>query len=100
MERGSRCTPEGLSAAAIAMRNRPDYTKVLKESSIPLLMVAGRFDAGIPVSTSALQASLSANASFYILESSGHSGMLEESDKSAEILQEFTNHCQLYTNEN
>lgn len=98
--RGCSCTSEGLCAAATAMRNRPDYTYVIQETQLPVLFVAGRFDAGIPVSVSSAQATLTPHASLYILEGSGHCGMVEEPERAIYILKEFTLHCQLYHHEN
>ncbi|MBI3260316.1 MAG: alpha/beta hydrolase, partial [Ignavibacteriae bacterium] len=65
---GSACTIDGLVHATLAMRKRADSTEVLEKYIKPTLIVSGRFDAGIPVETSANQASLPNICSFEILE--------------------------------
>lgn len=100
LQRGSLCAPEGLCAAAMAMRARPDYSFVLRETNLPVLIIAGQYDAGIPVSVSARQASYPGTSSFYILASSGHCGMVEEPEPSAQIIKTFTQFCQSYHYEN
>lgn len=90
---GSACTIDGLVHATLAMRKRSDSTQVLEKYIQPVLIVAGRFDAGIPVETSAYQASLPQICTFEILEKSGHSGMIEQPKESIQIIRNFLTTC-------
>ncbi|MFM9944901.1 MAG: alpha/beta fold hydrolase [Bacteroidia bacterium] len=74
-----------------AMLERTDSTDVLKNSSIPWLIVAGKYDGLLPVEQLSLLASYCPMAMFEILFNSGHLGMIEEPEISAEIIFKFAN---------
>lgn len=72
-----------------AIMDRPDRTEELKQSLIPWLLVAGQFDELIPLENITMQASYCQKALVEILYNSGHLGMIEEPEKSAEIILKF-----------
>lgn len=72
-----------------AMMNRPDRTHVLKTSHIPVLFVIGDDDNAVPVKDSLEQTHLPAKSYIHLLHQSGHMGMLEEVDKTNELLKKF-----------
>lgn len=74
-----------------AMINRPDRVHVLKETSLPVLFVAGEYDNAIPLQDILKQCHLPGKSYFYVLHQSGHMGMLEETGKSNRLLVEFLN---------
>jgi len=93
---------ESVIAGTGAMLQRTNKSDVLINSSIPWLFVAGKYDQLIPTEQMALQASYCSRAMFEILFNSGHMGMLEESEKSSEIILKFANwvHIQKLINKN
>ncbi len=72
-----------------AMMKRPDRTHVLKTSILPVLFVIGEHDSAIPVQDSLEQAHLPEISYIHLLHQSGHMGMLEEPDKSNQLLKKF-----------
>ena len=72
-----------------AMMERPDRTEVLKNSKIPWLLIAGSYDQLIPLDHITLQASYCNKALIEILNNSGHMGMIEEPERSSEIIMKF-----------
>lgn len=80
---------EGIIKALKAMAERPDRTDLLKNLKVPILVVAGKYDALIPLQTQAEQALLAEKSQFVILEKSGHMGIYEEAEKSLLTVSQF-----------
>jgi pimeloyl-ACP methyl ester carboxylesterase len=72
----------GIICALHGMKSRPDRQRVLRESSVPVMIVAGRKDNNIPFPVYEQHFSLAKHTEVMILENSGHMGFLEEMDKS------------------
>lgn len=72
-----------------AMMKRPDRTHVLKATRLPVLFVIGDHDKAIPVNDSLEQTHLPEISYIDLLHQSGHMGMLEEPNKSNELLKKF-----------
>ena len=72
-----------------AMMVRPDRCAVLKSFEKPVLFVSGEADTLIPTQDLLEQASLTKNGYFYQLQHSGHMGMLEEPEKTNQILTSY-----------
>lgn len=72
-----------------AMMARPDRTHVLKEINVPVLFVAGETDNAVPKADIIKQSHLPGLSYIHILAQSGHMGMLEETEKSNQLLFEF-----------
>ena len=72
-----------------AMLKRPDRSNILKTINLPVLFVIGDYDTAVPVQDSLKQSHLPEKSYIHILHQSGHMGMLEEEDKSNELLQKF-----------
>ena len=72
-----------------AMMKRPDRTRQLKESRSPVLFVLGEYDQAVPFNQGLEQCHIPERSSVYILRNSGHMGMLEEPERSNEILAYF-----------
>lgn len=70
-----------------AMRDRPARDQWL---GYDLLILAGRFDAIIPLPVSEQMAALSGCATLKVLEFSGHMGMLEDREESAKSIRNFS----------
>ncbi|HLG40442.1 MAG TPA: alpha/beta hydrolase [Chitinophagaceae bacterium] len=85
----SNFSPDALIAYYEAMINRPDRTEVLKNFNKPILFIMGEHDNAIPFQDSLKQSHLPSKAYIHIMHQSGHMGMLEEPEKSNQILQKF-----------
>ena len=82
-------SPAALVQYYEAMIQRPSRTELLKKSPGPILFVIGEKDQLIPLQSSLEQCYLPAKAAIHILAKSAHMGMLEETEKSNEILWRF-----------
>ena len=72
-----------------AMITRPDRTKILSGAIIPVLFIMGEHDKAVPFKNSLEQSYLPDHSYVYILRNSAHIGMLEEPDRSNQILAYF-----------
>ncbi len=72
-----------------SMIERPDRTHVLKQNKMPVLFVLGRNDSIIPFKDMLTLASMPDISYIHVLEQSGHMGMIEESEQSNDILNNF-----------
>ena len=72
-----------------AMMDRQDTTDLLKTASLPVLFIIGEHDNAIPFPDSLALTHLPEKSYIHILHQSGHMGMLEETDKSNDILKKF-----------
>lgn len=80
---------KGIIANLHAMMNRPDFSDELSETSKPFLLIAGKHDKYIPFNTMIPRIKLPKNASFCLLENSGHMGFIEEKEKSVISVSRF-----------
>lgn len=74
---------EGIVAILNGMMRRPDRTRVLQDSSLPLLIIGGMKDNYIPVEVFEKLVSLAPHAKVLRLNGSGHMGFIEEPEKAA-----------------
>jgi pimeloyl-ACP methyl ester carboxylesterase len=72
-----------------AMMQRPDRTTILKIRKFPVLFIAGKYDNAIPLNDSLKLCHLPELSYFHILAQSGHMGMIEETEKSKAILNDY-----------
>jgi len=80
---------EGIDAAIHAMMRRPDSTPMLREISVPTLVIAGEEDAIIPVSDAeALDREIS-RSRLVVLPGAGHLSSLEQPDAFNAVLGRF-----------
>jgi len=77
---------QGIVAILNGMKERPDRTHVLKDPSIPLLIIGGMKDNYIPIDVYEKMITLAPHASVLKLEESGHMGFLEEPVVSAKAI--------------
>jgi len=89
-------TLDNFSASALvsyyeAMIQRPDRTAILRNSTIPILFIAGKWDNAVPLPDILKQCHLPSLSYIHILENSGHMGMLEEPQKANLFLGGFFN---------
>jgi len=72
-----------------AMMARPDRTPVLKQTALPVLFVLGKWDAAVPPKDGWKQCYLPQKSYIHMLDQSGHMGMVEEAEKSNQLLHEY-----------
>lgn len=80
---------EGIILALEGMKARPDRRDVLKVSTDPVLIIAGRKDNYIPFEVYEQHFDLAPDTQVVILEKSGHMGFIEEKEKSLEGVRKF-----------
>lgn len=73
----------------VSMMERPDRTPVLKTTSLPVLLVMGRFDQAVPLKDGLKQSHMADLSYIQVLDKSGHMGMVEEPMLSNEILKNY-----------
>ena len=62
---------------------------MFNNATFPILFIAGQHDIAVPLADSLKQATLANTTWFYILQNSGHMGMIEEKEKANEIIECF-----------
>lgn len=67
----------------MAMRDRPDQTKTLKNFKKPTLFLAGEKDPGIPVESIHRQAAVCQDPEIHVLSNVGHMAMFEKPEEAA-----------------
>ncbi len=72
-----------------AMIQRPDRTEVLRQATVPVLFIMGKYDVAVPLEDGLKQCHLPGKSYIHILQQSGHMGMLEEPGNSNRMLEEF-----------
>ena len=87
VEDGKRSSLEGLLAYTVAMRDRKDRLAVLEQFVGPKLLLAGTLDGAVKIDAS--RAQQGAYTHYIELEGVGHLGMVEEKEKTLEVLQNF-----------
>lgn len=73
----------GIEAILNGMKQRPDRTKIMQESRVPLLLIGGMKDNYIPVEVFERLGSLVPHAKVLRLAESGHMGFIEEPREAA-----------------
>jgi len=71
------------------MMQRPDRTAVLRQATVPVLFIMGKYDVAVPVEDGLKQCHLPEKSYIHVLHESGHMGMLEEPDKCNGALENF-----------
>jgi pimeloyl-ACP methyl ester carboxylesterase len=91
IDRYSGFQPEALIYYHEAMISRPDRVSVLRDFAGPVLFIIGAHDNAVPMEHALQQCHVPSLSQVYILENTGHMGMLEEPSRSNRILQTFIN---------
>ena len=81
--------PKALVSYYEAMIQRPDRTEILRQATVPVLFIIGKYDAAVPPEDSLQQSHLPEKSYIHILQHSGHMGMLEELAIANSILEKF-----------
>ncbi|WP_035483792.1 alpha/beta fold hydrolase [Algoriphagus marincola] len=86
-EQAKQSSLEGLIAFTEAMRDRKDRYDVLKSFQGPKLMIAGTEDGAVKIESSRRQKE--AFSHYYELEGTGHMGMIEEKERTLNLVKGF-----------
>ncbi len=81
--------PQALVSYYEAMIQRPDRTEILRQTTVPVLFIIGKYDAAVPPEDSLKQSHLPEKSYIHMLQHSGHMGMLEEPVECNQILEKF-----------
>lgn len=82
-------SPEALIKYYQSMMARPGRTAVLANAQVPVLFVMGKYDMAAPLADCLQQCHLPGISHVHILQNAAHMGMMEEPEKSREILRSF-----------
>ena len=88
---GHGTSPVGAIATLEAMRGRPDRRHVLRESRVPVALIAGAEDQVVPVPK--VHAAEGPHIAAYVVEDCGHMGMIEAPDRLCRCLLEHAGRC-------
>lgn len=86
---GLKIAPETIIAYAAAMRDRPDYTAILKSNGEKALIIAGEEDQNVPKTVSQKLGEMIDKQNFHLLPASAHMSMFEQTAKAAGIIRKF-----------
>lgn len=89
IEQGKQFSKEALIQYYTAMMNRPDRTKVLEKSNVPVLFIIGSEDKAAPLDDLLQQVHLPTISYIHILQGCGHMSMWEKADELNNYLLEF-----------
>lgn len=89
IDSGSDISKEAMIQFVFAMRNRKAFTHLLKQSSIPVWMIAGTEDLAVAIEDSLEQIKLLPSSNSLVLQGVGHMGMLEATDQVNQFIQQF-----------
>ncbi|WP_192823168.1 alpha/beta fold hydrolase [Rufibacter sp. LB8] len=79
MQAIGKATPQATITGCLkAMRDRQDRTHVLKDTALPVLFLAGKEDAAVPLEAVLQQCHLPQNSMVYFLGGVGHMGIFEK----------------------
>lgn len=85
-ERAAATPAAGIVAALEAMRNRTGKLELLLNTRVPVLFIAGKEDARIPIQNMLAQAILPQHAEVLILGKVGHMGFIEAKKETLEFI--------------
>ncbi len=81
-----QASPQGIAGTLRGMAERPDFSSFLPEIRVPVEIVAGENDRGIPLERSREMERLLPNAHLTVVSGAGHMVMLEAPQATAEAL--------------
>jgi len=85
----SGCEEQGIISLLNGMKERPGRCILLRDDTIPILVIAGRKDNYIPVNLALGIQYLGKNVKVKVLENSGHMGFIEEREESVKMIKDF-----------
>jgi pimeloyl-ACP methyl ester carboxylesterase len=89
VEKYAQLPTEAVIAGFKAIMNRPDYTQVLKDTTVPVLFIFGQEDKLIPFEKNIGLSELPKDSHTLVLAHGGHMGMVEDSEATTKAIREF-----------
>lgn len=86
-------SPESVIEYARAMRDREGSEDVLAKFSKPVMFIIGEEDASVTLEKSMYQVTMPKNSHFLRLAKTGHMGMFERRDQTAQFIKGFLDFC-------
>lgn len=80
---------QGIISLLEGMKSRPERSRVIKNSKVPILVIGGEKDNYIPIDVLKNMVNSGTNIELSVLKNSGHMGFMEEKQTSANILTNF-----------
>jgi len=87
---GVNTSNEGTIAALRGMKERKDFSAIFSGTDKKVLWILGKYDNFIPIEVSE-KLELPPNGLLEVLKDSGHQGLIEEEQRSVEIIRQFLN---------
>lgn len=94
IEAANKMPKESIIAAQAGMMERESGLDVLLDSKVPVLFIAGKKDARIPIEKILSQAALPKTSELLLLGNAGHMGWIEEQSKTIRALDGFMGLCE------
>lgn len=85
----ARQRPQGVAASALGMAQRPDRTAVLRSLRVPVLVIAGKEDALMPMDTAEAMAHAAPQGHLHVLSGAGHLGNVDSPAEFNAALKDF-----------
>lgn len=95
LDKAKNFTDEAVIQYYTAMMNRKDRSDILKNISVPVLLIIGEKDQAILLEQSLKQTHLAAKSFIKILPEAAHMGMLENTDVCINIIRQFLDYVRL-----
>lgn len=89
----SKTKVQSIAACLEGMKIRKNRENVLRETKLPVLLIAGTRDVVVPLKALEEQAQLLKNGKLLVLERTGHMGFLEAKEITLKAIQQFCNSC-------
>jgi pimeloyl-ACP methyl ester carboxylesterase len=96
VERGLKLDGDTMIAYYEAMMNRKDRVDVLNDSKVPVQFIVGAEDSLIPVKVALSQCKVADTTHVSLYNNCGHMSMLEQPERLASDLKQFTSYCYNY----
>lgn len=84
---GLKTSEKGLVSALLAMKNRPDRNQVLKETKLPVLLIAGEKDQIIPLEKTFTVSREKVEEK--VIQNAGHMSMYEQPEELVKVMKDF-----------
>ena len=84
---GLKTSEKGLVSALMAMKNRPDRNQVLKETKLPVLLIAGEKDQIIPPEKTFTVSREKVEEK--VIQNAGHMSMYEQPEELVKVMKDF-----------
>lgn len=84
---------ESIINYSLSMRDRIDYQFVINDFDLPIMFVCGENDIFISVEVSKKQAEKCKDPHFFVLNETGHIGMIENPESAAKAIKKFLQIC-------